>query len=314
MSFLYFSMSIEKQAAVVEFLKDSPSGQWESLRAIWKGTSVNLKDDADLLAVVVRNARIEQQEADNGEVVLRYKYHHSIESSDGIISSLENSPDGIPRSEIISMYHAAANDVFRMIRCGDIIGIHNQERRDMILYPRKSKFLTELSGVMHPSNGNLEVRTDKDLTIEIRRGDAIRLFPKSRLVKIDDNLHDFPPITSPDLNWVRVNSCINQLPEYDVFNSGNPNSAVYDDFIDDDNDVDVIKTTKRTKKRKRLDEYSTKGGKANSSNPYANQPKSSQPRPSVSSITPLSIKNRYFYPFNSSQLPLESCMYSTQFT
>jgi hypothetical protein len=68
-----------------------------------------------------------------------------------------------------------SNDIEDMKTAGDVIAcvIHDQNKHDIVLYPRGRPFLTRLSGTVTARMGAESVETSADLREEIRRGDAI---------------------------------------------------------------------------------------------------------------------------------------------
>ena len=80
---------------------------------------------------------------------------------------------GLSRNEVRDSYPGIADDITAMVTAGDVLAVGNQQ--DLVLYPRRKPFLTELSGEVTLTAGSSSVQTSMDLRGEVRRGDAILL-------------------------------------------------------------------------------------------------------------------------------------------
>lgn len=80
---------------------------------------------------------------------------------------------GLSRNEIRDSYPGIAEHIADMVTSGQVLAVGNNQ--DIVLYPRKKPFLTELSGEVTLTSGSSIVQTSADLRHEIRRGDAILL-------------------------------------------------------------------------------------------------------------------------------------------
>lgn len=80
---------------------------------------------------------------------------------------------GLSRNEVRDSYPGIAEDMAAMVVGGSVLAVGTQQ--DLVLYPRRASFLTELSGHVTLTVGSSIVQTSADLRAEIRRGDAILL-------------------------------------------------------------------------------------------------------------------------------------------
>lgn len=82
---------------------------------------------------------------------------------------------GVSMKDVADSYGGVIEDVQGMVQSGSIIACKNKKAKDTVLYPRGSSFLTKLSGSAVCAPDHDYVTTTKDLTAEIRRGDAVRV-------------------------------------------------------------------------------------------------------------------------------------------
>jgi hypothetical protein len=81
--------------------------------------------------------------------------------------------NGIPESDIVDCYAGIRADVAEMILGGEVIGCKSKDSN--VLFPRGEAFLSTLAGTVTARPGQQQIDTNEDLTVDIRRGDAIRV-------------------------------------------------------------------------------------------------------------------------------------------
>ncbi len=163
----------EKHADVVDYLLKLTSGQWAHSVDVEKVLGIFLKGKDHLVLRWLRtNPKVEIKETDSGEFY-RYRAKYDITNRNELMKLIDRHAMGISLNDVKTAYKTAEQDVEKMLVGGDIIACKNKEKKDQTLFPRKRPFLAQLSGTASYYPGKSAITTDKDVSTEIRRGDAI---------------------------------------------------------------------------------------------------------------------------------------------
>ncbi|KAG5175688.1 hypothetical protein JKP88DRAFT_256808 [Tribonema minus] len=162
----------EKQADVLEYLKDMPDRRPVSAADILVATGVDLEGaDAEVKEMLSANPKVDIME--DGRYMYQAKYIASGRAA--LLSLIERCLSGVNRAELVDTYEGAARDMEDMIRGGEVIAIKHKEHGTVLLYPRGATFLTRLSGAVRIGPGERVATTSAPLAAELRRGEAVRI-------------------------------------------------------------------------------------------------------------------------------------------
>ena len=177
---------IVMQAEIVSYLMNLTSGKQASPVDILRELGIDLVNrHSNVLDLVKCNPKViyiegdssEQIDASAGKQPFYLKYHAKFEvyNKSDLLNLLDRVKAGISRSDLLNCYDGVHGDLDEMMHSGEVIANKNKDKdtKDIILYPRGPLFLTELSGTVQAKQGVDELKTDLDVTNEIRRGDAI---------------------------------------------------------------------------------------------------------------------------------------------
>ena len=108
--------------------------------------------------------------------LFRYRAKHDVKDRWSLLREVERVATGVALSDLCSplCYPNVVEDVETMILRGEVIAYSNKEFQ-LVLYPRGTPFLVQLSGEVSAIAGQQVVSTTADISQEIRRGDAVRI-------------------------------------------------------------------------------------------------------------------------------------------
>jgi hypothetical protein len=188
----------EKQAVVVDFLRSRVGSAALSARQIAAALSeggappVDLRVETAVDAMVRANARVRVQFDEEMEAHYEYQAkHEDVHDAASLVTFVNNSPNGVVASEVFDCYVGAERDVEKAIVGGAVVATLDATTRRVGLFPRGAPYLVRLTGDAKPKDART-VATAKDVTTEVRRGDAVGLV-------LDDG-------ADPPVAWHRVSS------------------------------------------------------------------------------------------------------------
>lgn len=183
-----------RHAEVVQYLRGLPGGTSASAEEIEGAIGLNPLADYDVLEMLRANPKVRMettspvpgQSAAAPKASSRFAYvrRWSIQSKSDLLNAVQVS-NGVSVDELLGeCYPGIEVDIERMLRTGEVVGIQNRNMSSknnsgILLFPRRTLFLTALSGEVRPSADQREfvgiLDSTEDLTKEIGRGEAIML-------------------------------------------------------------------------------------------------------------------------------------------
>jgi hypothetical protein len=178
----------EGHAKVVEYLKTIPRHIKTTAQQIRQACDVDVYDGKDQVADALRRNPFVTVTGDLGAggEEFAFKPKLDITNRNALLKLINKSVMGISETELADCYPEVYADIADLINSCTIIAIKNKEEANMTLFPRGDIFLAELSlkDIVLVEPGDIEVITEgkvmtgADLTMEVRRGDALQIGTK----------------------------------------------------------------------------------------------------------------------------------------
>jgi len=178
---------------IVEYLKTIEPPLQATFTDLQRELGVDLGDvkNAAVLDLLLSNRTVEVErrrdndlsagafatDANNKVMFLfRYRAKHDVKDRWSLLREIERVATGIALKDLCTplCYPAVVEDVETMILRGEVIAYSNKEFM-LVLYPRGTPFLVQLSGEVSATAGQQVVASTADLRPEVRRGDAVRI-------------------------------------------------------------------------------------------------------------------------------------------
>ena len=178
---------------IVEYLKTVEPPLQATFTDLQRELGVDLGDarNAAVLDLLLSNRTVEVErrrdndlsagafstDANNKVMFLfRYRAKHDVKDRWSLLREIERVATGVALKDLCTplCYPSVVEDVETMILRGEVIAYSNKEFL-LVLYPRGTPFLTQLSGEVTAQAGQQVVSTTADLRLEVRRGDAVRI-------------------------------------------------------------------------------------------------------------------------------------------
>jgi hypothetical protein len=169
-----------KYVLIVDYLSSLKLSQGATYADIRQKLKIDLSREPEVLEMLKVNPRIDATAVGDegpcaGEYNLRYIQRHHLKDKGELLRRINYVKSGIPLSDLRGCYEGVAEDVGEAIESGEIIGVKNRYKKDLVLYPRLRPFISRLSGVVEVCAGDTSLKTSADLTGEVRRGEAVRV-------------------------------------------------------------------------------------------------------------------------------------------
>ena len=181
------------QMEIVEYLKTVEPPLQATFTDLQRELGVDLGDarNAAVLDLLLSNRTVEVErrrdndlsagafatDANNKVMFLfRYRAKHDVKDRWSLLREIERVATGVALKDLCTplCYPNVVEDVETMILRGEVIAYSNKEFI-LVLYPRGTPFLVQLSGDVTATAGQQVVGCSADLLPEVRRGDAVRI-------------------------------------------------------------------------------------------------------------------------------------------
>ncbi len=166
------------QATVLNYLKNRTVRTPVTAMEIESETGVALMGkDAAVMELLRANPKIEihNENDDDKHVTFEFFAKYNVANKQELLFLVNRCTSGVSNSELQDLYVNCEEDMKWAIQSGEVIAIKHKEHNTVLLYPRGEKFLTELSGTVSIEPRSKMATTTEPLSIELRRGEAVRL-------------------------------------------------------------------------------------------------------------------------------------------
>ena len=178
---------------IVEYLKSISAPLQATYTDLQRELGIDLSDarNAAVLDLLLNNRVVDVERRSNNDLsnpnratdatdrvmlLFRYRAKHDVQDRWTLLREIDRVATGVALRDLTTpmCYSTVVADVQTMILRGEIIAYSNKEF-DLVLYPRGTPFLVQLSGDVTATAGQEVLRCTTDLTAEVRRGDAVRI-------------------------------------------------------------------------------------------------------------------------------------------
>lgn len=173
--------NLEKQADILLFLKHHRSSGCLPPSVIYKSLGIDLTAEGgiggssssgsgesngggggdgnngnstpSLVSMLLSNPKIKVEEIPDPEnpnlTMYQFGYRAKfsmVHDKATLLAQINRMKNGIKASELVDAYDGVEKDIQKLITSGEVLGVHNPEEKDKILFPRGESFLVELDG------------------------------------------------------------------------------------------------------------------------------------------------------------------------
>lgn len=144
---------------------------------------VDLQDDDDVDRLLQANEKITRTLDEEGVAAYAFKSEYSnVFDANSLLAAVDR--EGSVRiKDVVDSYAEAREDIERFVVSGEVIASQNQATHEVFLFPRRGSYLVQLSASVKANGSAASLEPEpvtvfavtKDVQLEIRRGDAVRI-------------------------------------------------------------------------------------------------------------------------------------------